>query len=263
MRKLLIFLKYPTPGQVKTRLAAVLGDQMACDVYRACAEITLERLASLRRESVVCVEPADALARVRTWLGPGWALRPQQGATLGDRLIEATAYAFAEGARRVVVVGTDSPWLAAPDVASAFEALERAGLVIGPTEDGGYYLIGLSRPARGVFADITWSTPSVYAQTLARACALKLSVERLPLGYDVDRLEDLRRWLAEERARGTDGHLLKTIEESLKERRSHDAATYGATANISRWRNVTPHPALEPNWLDGDDPAHPSHPACR
>ena len=202
MRRLLIFLKYPSPGRVKTRLAAVLGDQMACDVYRACAEITLERLASLCRESVVCVEPAEALARVRAWLGPGWALRPQQGATLGDRLIEATAHAFTEGARRVIVVGTDSPWLTASDVEAAFAALERAPLVLGPTEDGGYYLIGLSRPARGIFEGITWSTPSVYAQTLENARTLGLSVQILPLGYDVDHLEDVRRLLAEERARG-------------------------------------------------------------
>jgi len=240
MRRLLIFLKYPTPGQVKTRLAASIGDQAACEVYRACAELTLERLRPLRRETTICVDPPEAMPRARAWLGAGWALWPQEGRTLGERLAGATASGFLRGGQRVVVIGTDSPWLNASDVDTAFDALERAGLVIGPTEDGGYYLIGLSRPAGGVFAGITWSAPSVYAQTLANARALGLSVQTLPLGYDVDHLEDLRRWITDERARGTDGHLLKTIEESLKEqRRSHDAATYGATANISRWRNVT------------------------
>jgi len=204
MRRLLIFLKYPTPGKVKTRLAAALGDEAAASLYRACAELTLERLRPLQRKTRLCVEPAEALTRTAAWIGQDWSMTPQRGATLGDRLAHATGEAFDEGARGVIVVGTDSPWLSEREVEEAFAALERADVVIGPTEDGGYYLIGLARPAPALFDGIPWSTPQVCARTLARARALGLRVRLLRTGYDVDRLEDVERFAAEvvrERAR--------------------------------------------------------------
>ena len=202
MRRLLVFLREPVPGTVKTRLAQALGDQAACDIYRACVELTLERLRAFQDTALLSVEPPEALARIRTWLGPAWALAPQQGRDLGARLSHATTQAFADGAQQVVVIGTDSPWLEPADIEAALTALSRADVVLGPTDDGGYYLIGLSRPAPALFEGIAWSTASVYAQTRARADRLWLSLSALPLGYDVGELDDLRRWLAEESARG-------------------------------------------------------------
>lgn len=242
MRRLLIFLKYPSPGEVKTRLADAIGDEAACSVYRACVELTLERLGVWRAEATLCVEPPDALERTRAWVGPGWphplpgvgtadpdrsaiqvsgadrqqgvgwTLRPQAGGTLGERLAEATAHAFAEGAQRVVVIGTDSPWLTASDVDAACEALAHAELVLGPAEDGGYYLVGLSRPMPALFEGIAWSTAAVYQETITKARALGLRVHTLPLGYDVDRLEDLQRFIVEEGARLHGSALLRTVE---------------------------------------------------
>ena len=199
MRRLLIFLKYPTPGQVKTRLAATLGNESAAKIYRACTEMTLERLNGFRQDAWLYVDPPAALERTRGWVGEGWLLRPQHGATLGERLARATGEAFASGAQHVVAIGTDSPWLNAHDIEEAFAALERADVVVGPTEDGGYYLIGLSRSIPALFEGIAWSSPSVYAQTLAQARTLDLRVHTLRLGYDVDRPEDLERLI---KARG-------------------------------------------------------------
>jgi len=217
MRRLLVFLKYPIPGEVKTRLADAIGDEAACRVYRACVELTLARLGAWRAEATLCVDPPDALERTRAWVGQGvgWALRPQSGGTLGERLAEATAHAFAQGAQRVVVVGTDSPWLTARDVDTACEALAHAELVLGPAEDGGYYLIGLSRPTPALFEGIAWSTAAVYQETIAKARALGWRVRVLPLGYDVDRLEDVQRFVADERARGTRVDALDTIASSV------------------------------------------------
>lgn len=195
MRRLLIFLKYPIPGRVKTRLAESLGAEAASAAYRACVELTLEQMKPLRHETVLCVDPPEAIGRARRWLGSGWAFRPQRGGSLGERLAQATALSFAEGATPVVVIGTDSPWLDAGRVEAAFDALARAELVLGPTEDGGYYLIGCSRAAPELFAGIAWSTSAVLAQTLAKAGALGLSVEQLPMGYDVDHLKDLDRFM--------------------------------------------------------------------
>lgn len=236
MRRLLIFVKEPIPGQVKTRLAAEVGLRLrrsalpsatparlaspneaagvpasvgadaACRVYRRCVERTLERLSGLRDEITLCLEPADATARIRTWLGPAWALRPQYGATLGERLAEATGSAFAEGGRRILVIGTDSPWLDQAVVEQAFSRLAHADLVLGPATDGGYYLTGLGRPAPGLFHGIAWSSSRVLAQTLAHARALGLTVSLLPEGYDIDRLTDLQRWMREDPHHGITIH---------------------------------------------------------
>ena len=202
MGRLLIFLKYPLPGRVKTRLAEVIGHHVACDVYRTCSELTLERLNALHDQITLYVSPPEALTRIRQWVGPAWMIRVQQGRTLGKRLAQATQRAFAEGATRVVVIGTDSPWLVPADIAAAFNALEQADVVVGPTEDGGYYLIGLSKPVPELFDGVAWSSPRVYVQTVANAQALSLSVHELPRGYDLDHLEDVERFLEEERGRG-------------------------------------------------------------
>lgn len=195
MRRLLIFLKEPVAGQVKTRLAAEIGADAACHVYRRCVERTLERLAVLRDEITLYVEPAEATARIEAWLGSEWPLRPQRGITLGERLSDAAERAFAEGVHRVVVIGSDSPWVDHELVEEAFSAMEQADLVVGPAEDGGYYLLGLAKPAPGLFQAIPWSTSHVLNRTLAAARRLHLVDSLLRLGYDVDRLEDVRRWM--------------------------------------------------------------------
>ena len=215
MRKLLMFLKYPIPGTVKTRLAASVGDDAASDISRLCTELILERLASFRRDAVLCVHPPEALERTQVWLGSEWSRRPQQGDTLGERLVEAMGHAFAQGATRVVAIGSDSPWLEPHDVETAFDVLERVPVTIGPTEDGGYYLIGLSQPVPALFEGIAWSTATVYQETITKARALGLRVHALPLGYDVDRLEDVSRFVADERARGTPASALNTIAQHI------------------------------------------------
>lgn len=213
---LLIFLKYPTPGTVKTRLAGEMDEEAAAAIYRASTELTLERLGRLRAQTVVYGDPSDALARIRSWLGADWLVRAQHGDDLGARLTHATGEAFREGAARVVVIGTDSPWIGPEQIATAFSALERSDLVIGPTDDGGYYLLGLSKPVPALFEGVAWSSPQVYAQTMAKAQALGLSVHVLPRGYDLDYAADVERFLDEERRRGHTSALLDTIETLIR-----------------------------------------------
>lgn len=198
MRRLLIFVKEPVPGQVKTRLAAEIGVDAACHVYRRCVERTLERLVALRDEITLCVEPAGATGRIQTWLGSAWPIQPQRGATLGERLANATNRTLTEGVQRVVVIGTDSPWIDHLRIEGAFLSLERADLVLGPAADGGYYLVGLAKPAPGLFRGIPWSTSQVLDQTLGKTRALGMRVSLLPEGYDVDRLTDLQQWMQQD-----------------------------------------------------------------
>lgn len=198
MRQLLIFVKEPISGQVKTRLAVEIGADAACAVYRRCVERTLERLSVLREEITLCVEPAEATGRVQAWLGSAWPVQPQRGATLGERLADATNRTFTEGMRRIVIIGTDSPWINHVHIEEAFSAMEQADLVLGPAVDGGYYLVGLAKPAPGLFRGIAWSTSQVLNQTLTNARTLGVTMSLLPEGYDIDRLTDLQRWMQED-----------------------------------------------------------------
>lgn len=202
MQRLLVFLKYPTPGQVKTRLAARLGPDAAAEIYRTCAQVTLTRLAEFQDRTVVCVEPPESIAPTQAWLGAEWRLRPQQGQTLGHRLAEAISDAFQQGVQHVIAIGTDSPWLQPRHIHAAFDLIKTADLIVGPTEDGGYYLIGLSRPAPELFEGIAWSSSEVCRQTIDQAKQLGLSYRLLPVGYDIDHVDDVKRFLADQQRSG-------------------------------------------------------------
>lgn len=192
-RTLVVFLKEPRPGEVKTRLAADLGGEDAAAVYRTIVEVLLDATTpeAGEYERLVFYDPPDAGERLRAWL-PSGRLRRQATGDVGARLAEAFERCFARGAGRVVVVGSDAPALGRAEVIAAFEALATHDVALGPAEDGGYYLVGLRSPRPALFAGVAWSTPSVLAETLARASAARLSVARLAPLRDVDTIDDLR-----------------------------------------------------------------------
>lgn len=177
---------------MKTRLAAVLGDELAADLYRALAERVLTATTPRRGEyeRLVFYDPPDAGEAMRAWL-PSGRLRRQEGAGLGARMQAAFDRVFARGARRVVLIGSDQPRLSRADVLRALDELERHDLVLGPALDGGYYLIALRRPAPSLFEGIPWSSGSVLDETLARAAAEGLEVTLIDRRRDIDTVEDL------------------------------------------------------------------------
>lgn len=195
---LLFFVKYPTPGQVKTRLAAEVGAERAAEIYRrlvsaVCARLPLENL-SLR----VCFDPVEQGAAIERWLHPLLTVRPQAetrfipqcAGDLGDRMCGAFAQAFSEGAARVAVIGSDCVEITAGIIEEAFRALDRHDCAIGPSADGGYYLLALRRPQPELFERIAWSTPETFRQTSERAAELGLKVALLPELCDVDTESD-------------------------------------------------------------------------
>lgn len=184
---LLVFTKYPVPGRVKTRLIPAIGAEAAALLHRRLTEQTLAEMRKLPARLKVCYDGATR-AEMRDWLGE-LELREQGGGNLGERLSRAVALSFREGARRVVVVGTDAPALTAETASEAFQLLENIDLVLGPARDGGYYLIGLSRPAPELFTGIEWSSEKVLRQTLAAAAGLRVAL--LQEMADIDRPEDL------------------------------------------------------------------------
>lgn len=193
-RCVLVFVRAPERGRVKTRLAAAIGEEAALRVYRRLAEHTLRAASHLAAEGArvrVHHTPADAGDAVRAWLGAGPVYLPQADGDLGRRMEDAFARAFAEGAERVVIVGSDLPDVSASLLRRAFHALDAHPAVIGPARDGGYYLLGLTRLIPGVFDGIAWSTPDVLAATLARFVAAGVTPAMLEELADVDEVQDL------------------------------------------------------------------------
>jgi len=138
------------------------------------------------------IKAAHRLAQ-QAALSSRWQLSVQTGRDLGQRLESAFRSHFVAGAQKVIVVGTDTPWMGAQQIVRAFQSLDAADVVIGPTEDGGYYLVGARRLVPEMFHGIRWGTESVFAQTVAALRKAKASVRLLRRNFDLDRPEDLRR----------------------------------------------------------------------
>ncbi len=191
-RRLLVFLKAPRPRTAKTRIAATLGDEAALDIYRELVATTLARVAELPDEFDVDLRfaPDDAAPEIAPWLRPGWRTVPQGGGDLGARMSQAFADAFADGCTGVVVIGTDCPDLTAEDLRAAWDALDDHDVVVGPAEDGGYWLLGTSAPRPRLFADIAWSSSTVLADTLSIARSDGISVRLLRRLNDIDTAQD-------------------------------------------------------------------------
>lgn len=190
---LLVFLKYPRPGRAKTRLVPALGEGSAAALYRTLAEEEVRRTAPQADEyrRLFCFTPAEDRDAIAAWF-PGEQLWPQVEGDLGQRMAAAFAEAFARGARRVAIIGTDVPWVSRDTVVEALAALDRHDVAVGPARDGGYYLLALREPCPALFADISWSTAEVLSATLARARDLGLRVRQLETLTDLDTIADLR-----------------------------------------------------------------------
>ncbi len=193
--KLIVFLKAPRPGTVKTRLAETIGAGPACAAYQQLIGTLLGRLQSLRAVEL-CYSPDDALAEVEPWLREGWVAAAQGDGDLGQRLESAFKRSFAGGAERVVVIGSDCPAVTAEDVGRAWAALRMHDVVLGPASDGGYWLIGLRKVESSLFHDIPWSTEGVFAASMRRITRRGLSVHVLRQLTDVDTERDWRDFLS-------------------------------------------------------------------
>lgn len=196
---IIVFVKAPVKGRVKTRLAQVLGDESALETYRCFVADILATLTGLDCDPRIYLHPPEAKPAVRSWLGEDYALFPQKGRTLGDKMRNALAETFAAGFTKAALMGTDIPDLPATVVSEAFEALDRFPAVIGPSTDGGYYLIGFTAEgfAPAVFADIPWSTIGVFARTAERFHSCGIRPYLLPRWADVDTADDLKRLMAD------------------------------------------------------------------
>jgi hypothetical protein len=190
--------KRPVPGRTKTRLCPPLTPLEAAELYEALLRDTMELVSGLRGvDMAVAVSPRSAVGLMGRLVPHGARMLAVEGADIGECLRSATEQLFAEGFTRVVAVNSDGPTLPAEYIERAVEWLTNSDVVLGPAEDGGYYLIGLRQKQPGLFTDIAWSSSRVAAQTLERAVALGLTAAKLPSWYDVDTPAELERLRAD------------------------------------------------------------------
>lgn len=189
---LIIFVRNPVKGKVKTRLAATLGDEKTLAIYLKLLDHTQKIALDLQCDrSVFCDEqPA---------LGPEWKtddffITIQRGNDLGERMSNAFKEVFEEGATSMIIIGSDCPGLKSKIIDEGFKQLKEFDLVIGPAKDGGYYLLGMNRPILQLFEDMKWSTTSVFDETMIVASQLGLSVYKLPVLADIDEEKDLENY---------------------------------------------------------------------
>ena len=195
--RLIVFTRYPEPGESKTRLIPALGRRGAADLHRQMTERTLSWARRWKECFPASLEvhfTGSSKESFQKWLGPDLSYRSQPEGDLGARMHEAFRQAFREGVEKVVIVGTDCPGLSEDLAQEAFAGLDQGEVALGPAKDGGYYLIGLRRPAEELFREIPWGTGEVLAKTLEAAQRLGLRVSLLKALEDIDRPEDLPTW---------------------------------------------------------------------
>ena len=193
----LFFVKYPMAGRVKTRLAEQIGQGTAADLYRNFVTDILATLKSLDANFKIVFALGGSQDQFQQWLGKEYSYIPQVGQDLGQRMKNAFLQAFGEEFNRVVVIGSDSPDLPEEYLELAFHALDTNDVVIGPSSDGGYYLIGFARNSflPEAFGQISWGSNKVFEQTVNILKQHRQSLYLLPQWHDVDTLPDLKSFL--------------------------------------------------------------------
>jgi rSAM/selenodomain-associated transferase 1 len=195
-----VMAKLPVPGEVKTRLCPPLSPDQAAGLARCFLQDRVDQIVALETvEPIVAFTPGDQGEALRRLLPHDVRLVPQNGADLGARLDRLLTDLLAEGRAGAVAVDADSPSLPTAFLRRACARLLQGDVdvTVGPCEDGGYYLIGLRRPAPELFRSMPWSTPAVLGETLERVRRLGLRLELLPSWFAVDRGDDLARLKAD------------------------------------------------------------------
>lgn len=192
--RIVVMTRFPEPGRTKTRLIPALGADRAAAVHRRLIVCTLNVVSQWAEAHDCDIEVRytggdESQFLAQFGVQPRYA--PQSEGSLGQRMNSAVEAVFSDGAKRIVIIGTDCPGLEASHLTHAFEQLTDRDVVIGPATDGGYYLLGMRRHLPRLFDDIAWGTETVFRQTLERAAEARNTVGLLPMLSDVDYAEDL------------------------------------------------------------------------
>ena len=192
---LVILTRAPWPGQTKTRLVPPLSYTEAADLAEALLLDQLEHLATFDAARLfIAFTPENAAVFFESFIGRGFTCFAQQGQSLGERMSHAFQHLFASGFENIILIGSDLPTLPVRFFHQGYASLEKsADVVLGPSADGGYYLVGMKRMIAAMFDDIGWSGADVLSQTTNKLDDLSLKHELLSEWYDIDTVKDLER----------------------------------------------------------------------
>ncbi|AUD05430.1 TIGR04282 family arsenosugar biosynthesis glycosyltransferase [Spirosoma horti] len=189
--RLIVFVKNPIPGQVKTRIARTVGDARAVEVYRHLLAYTQQLVKGFATGCVVYygdfINPDDG------W--NGYPKQQQTGIDLGERMLNAFQEQFASGAKKVIIIGSDCLDITPDQISRAIDVLDTVDVVIGPATDGGYYLLGMNRPRPFLFRDMPWSQPELCQLTELAVLQHNLTFVRLDELNDIDEWADYERYV--------------------------------------------------------------------
>lgn len=192
---LIIFLKYPEKGKVKTRLAKDIGNEKALLIYKKLVSKLLNQIDSNNYDISIYFYPESKKNEVKKWINlPEIKHLAQSGDDLGIRMLNAFKDSISLKYAKTVIIGTDCLEINNNIISKSFYLLDDSDLVLGPATDGGYYLIGLKAVVETIFQDIHWSTEKVLKQTINKAKEIKLSYKFLDFLSDIDTLEDLNNY---------------------------------------------------------------------
>jgi hypothetical protein len=226
---LIIFSRYPVPGQTKTRMIPRLGPLGAANWQAQLTEWTAFWARRSRDQMGldiwVAVNGAPTRA-FREWLGHDLVFYQQRGRDLGARMRHAAASALTRGYRRALLVGIDCPQVSPAIIVQAFGLLQAHEAVVGPAADGGYYLLGMTRVLPGIFHNMEWGAPDVYAETMRRLASANIKAAVLPILSDCDQPQDWEVW--EQATRQVDTPKISVIIPALNESSSIAAVVKSA-----------------------------------
>jgi rSAM/selenodomain-associated transferase 1 len=199
-RSVILFVKLPEKGKVKSRLAQRMDEDLVLRLYENMVLDTIDMLTRGRFPFRICFTPSGARDQILEWLGPEHPSEPQTGDGLGDRMEGAFARVFTGEIEEALLIGSDIPGLTTEVIDEAFTALLTNDAVIGPADDGGYYLIGFRKRSfePAVFHDMVWSTGTVFRETMDKLHDASLKVHVLPELTDVDTVEDLKTLMSQD-----------------------------------------------------------------
>ena len=193
MNAIVIMAKAPIPNDVKTRLVPPLDPRTASDLYKSFLLDKIEQVAKIEAQRFLAYTPDRAGNLFREIIPRKFILVQQEGNNLGERLANVAEKLFPQGFKKVILVDSDTPNLPPRMLRAAIRRLDDVEVVIGPCEDGGYYLIGMKSYLPKIFENIPWSTNKVVASTVQRIVDIEATFSLLDEWYDIDRVEDLLR----------------------------------------------------------------------
>ncbi|MDZ7765762.1 MAG: TIGR04282 family arsenosugar biosynthesis glycosyltransferase [Melioribacteraceae bacterium] len=193
---IILFVKYPVEGNVKTRLAKTIGNAKAAKIYSLLAENIITNIKKMTNTyNYLFYSNSSEKEKIKKWIKGNFFYAPQKGNGLGERMSNAFRLVFGHGAKKVLIIGTDIPGLSTEIIKEAVTKLDEYDAVIGPSPDGGYYLLGMKRFIPELFENITYSTDSVFEETIKKIKNENLTYSLLNTKEDIDTEDELKNWL--------------------------------------------------------------------